>query len=276
MEINTFMELVKSESAAKKYLLKFCWKNHQRCCPKCKNRRLYTLGEGRKRCSRCAYTFHDFSGRFINTGQFTCVQWLWLIKLFELETPPKVMAQQMGIARNTADKVLQTMRQAVAAHALDAPLYIQMGLLAGARPQDPPVFGIMESRGWAFVDVMQGLGVEGLALFRRNFHLRTVTQGRVVYTDRYRNYDTLVFCAPEDAAVAPFRGSGKGYRGRVYVDGKQGFWNFVRERLRKGRGLGARWFPLYLKELEFRYNQRDEDVFSLLAHYLCSMVPKYE
>ena len=35
-------------------------------------------------------------------------------------------------------------------------------------------------------------------------------------------------------------------------------------------------FPLYLKELEFRYNNRDRDLFELVAKYLCDLVPKLE
>ncbi|MEW5733303.1 MAG: DDE transposase, partial [Thermodesulfobacteriota bacterium] len=31
-------------------------------------------------------------------------------------------------------------------------------------------------------------------------------------------------------------------------------------------------FPLYLKEMEFRYNHRNEDLFSLLANLLVSFV----
>lgn len=258
-------------------MLRFCWKNHQRFCPRCRQRKLYKLAQGRRRCSRCGYTFHDFSGRYANVGQFSCAQWLWLVKLFELETPPKVLAEQMAVAQNTADKGVRVLRRAIMAHALDAALYARTGLLGGASQDAPPVFGILERGGWAFVDLMQEMSVEALAHFRNNFHLQTVTRGRLVYTDRYRHYDTLVFYAGDGLLLAPFKGQGRTRAAKgVYVDGKQGFWSYVRERLRRGRGVGARYFPFYLKELEFRYNHRQEDIFPLLVRFLCSFVPDHE
>ncbi|MEF9475887.1 MAG: DDE transposase, partial [Candidatus Mariimomonas ferrooxydans] len=33
-------------------------------------------------------------------------------------------------------------------------------------------------------------------------------------------------------------------------------------------------FPLYLKEMEFRYNNRNKDIFPLLVKNLCNTVPK--
>ncbi|MHA1410945.1 MAG: IS1595 family transposase, partial [Candidatus Odinarchaeia archaeon] len=35
-------------------------------------------------------------------------------------------------------------------------------------------------------------------------------------------------------------------------------------------------FPLYLKELEFRYNHRHADIFEKVADYLCDLVPELE
>ena len=34
-------------------------------------------------------------------------------------------------------------------------------------------------------------------------------------------------------------------------------------------------FPLYLKELEFRYNNRYLDVFDKITDYLCDLVPEF-
>jgi len=97
MDLSTYYNLISSESNARKYLLGKCFKNHQRFCPRCNNRKLYKLKGGRYRCSRCSYTFHDFSGRWINQGRLTCVQWLFLIKLFELEVSVRKMSLQEKI-----------------------------------------------------------------------------------------------------------------------------------------------------------------------------------
>ena len=41
-------------------------------------------------------------------------------------------------------------------------------------------------------------------------------------------------------------------------------------------GISAKNFPLYLKELEFRYNHRDELIFEHIAQFLSDQVPDPE
>jgi transposase-like protein len=48
---------------------------------------------------------------------------------------------------------------------------------------------------------------------------------------------------------------------------------FAKERLIKFHGVSKAYFPLYLKEMEFRYNHRDENIFQILAKYICNLVP---
>ena len=131
MDLKVYYRLISSEGKAKK-----CLKNHHRFCPRCRCRKLYKLREGRYRCSRCQYTFHEFSGRWINQGRLTCVQWLSLIKLFELEVSVRKMAQQMGLSYGTVYRAIQTIRLAIVSQAQDAAL-----LLGGEIELDESYFG---------------------------------------------------------------------------------------------------------------------------------------
>ena len=94
--------------------------------------------------------------------------------------------------------------------------------------------------------------------------------GGVVYSDRFRRYDTLLVCGSDILA-----------QGLVAIPGRcpaveqqeKGFWPFATRRLARYRGITSRKFPLYLKELEFRYNHRDEDLEPLVLEMLCALVP---
>ena len=44
----------------------------------------------------------------------------------------------------------------------------------------------------------------------------------------------------------------------VYINGIEGFWSFAKENMAKHHK-----FLLYIKEMEWRYNNRDEDTFSI-------------
>jgi transposase len=247
-----------------------CWvfagKTIKRHCPRCRERRLYRLASGRRRCSRCDYTFHDFSQRFLNLCGLSCRQWLWFLKLTELWTPARDMAGQMGVAYATALKAQDTLRRAILAQALDARALRQAE--AEADPQASPVFGLVEIGGVAICDVLPDVTAESLLHFKLNFRLKTASQGPVVYTAPYRNYLTLLGCGP---ALWPTR--------LIHHDDKRlpadagGFWPWAKRQLSGQRGLGPATFALRLKELELRYNYRDQDVFPLLAKALCGFVP---
>ena len=118
MDLTTYERLIKTEFAARNYLLGFCFENHQRFCPRCETRKLYRLKDGRRRCSSCRYTFHDFTGRWINRGNLTPGQWLRLVKLFELELSTRKISQQLGISYDSVYGAIHTIRAAILALSL--------------------------------------------------------------------------------------------------------------------------------------------------------------
>ncbi|MFZ5812154.1 MAG: transposase [Thermodesulfobacteriota bacterium] len=276
LDVIGFNDVVSSESAARRFFLGFCWKNHQRFCPRCRERRLYRLAEGRRRCSRCGYTFHDFSRRFIGACAFDCRQWMWFLKLFELGVAPRDMAVQMRVAYHTVLKAQDVLRRAILATALDAGLLYRAGLWPGpgtgrplAEMTDSPVFGLIEVGGMAICDVMADMTPEDVLLFKCNFRLRTASVGGVVYTAPYQNYQTLVCCGPSLWPSRLIRHEDK----NLPADAT-GFWIFAKRRLAFLRGVDPGHFPLHLKEWELRYNHRDEGLMEAMAKALCGFVPE--
>jgi transposase len=281
MDLTTYERLVKTENAARKYLLGFCFENHQRFCPRCKEKKLYRLADDRRRCSSCHYTFHDFSGRWINQGNLTAGQWLRLIKLFELELSIRKIAQQLRLSYNAAYKAVHTIRAAILAHSTDGDVSLSGevevdesyfgGKRKGKRGRGAagkvPVFGILEREGRVFVEVLPTTRAKDVLALT----VKKVRRGSIVYTDRYRSYDALMFCGYRHLRVD----HGKYFsRGRVYINGLEGFWSYAKERIMKYHGVSPRRFPYYLKELEFRYNHRKMDLFPLITRCLCNLVPK--
>jgi len=280
MDILSFHRLIKSESAAQKYLSKYCLKNGHRYCPRCGVRKLYKLQDGRRRCSRCLYTFHDFSGRWINRGGLSCAQWLWLIKLFDLEASTRRISKEMNVAYRTAYKAVTTMRMAILAHAKDAEKLlggvVEMdeayfgGRRKGKRGRGAggkvPVFGILERKGQVSVEVVSDVKTRTLL----SLTTQKVKWGSIIYTDRFQVYDALMsYGYKHDTINHKVRFA----RGKVYINGIEGFWSFAKERLMKFHGMSPHTFPLYIKEMEFKYNYRHQDTFHVLAKYLCDLVP---
>lgn len=281
MDLNIYHKLIKSENNAYKYLSKKCRKNGHRFCPRCNQRKLYKLKDNRRRCSRCKYTFHDFSGRWINHGRFTCIQWLSLIKLFELEQSVRKIAEQMNVSYNTAYNGIQAIRYSILVHAQDAAellsgeIELDESYFGGRRKGNRgrgaagkvPVFGILERQGKVIVTVVPDVSAETLI----GLTVKTVRRGSIVYTDKFRSYNSLMFCGYRHLKVDHNK---RFSSGKVYINGLEGFWSWAKERIIKHHGISKEKFPLYLKELEFRYNHRHTDLFENVANCLCDLVPK--
>ncbi len=95
--------------------------------------------------------------------------------------------------------------------------------------------------------------------------IKKVKRESLIYTDKYKGYDGLVMYGFRHERID----HGKRFvNGKVYINGIEGFWSYAKERLLRCHGLFVQLFPLYLKELEFRYNMRNKDLYEELLNIL--------
>ncbi|MDD9856744.1 MAG: IS1595 family transposase [Gammaproteobacteria bacterium] len=69
-------------------------------------------------------------------------------------------------------------------------------------------------------------------------------------------------------------GHGEWARGAAHINGIEGFWGFAKSRLAKFRGMSKHTFYLHLKECEFRFNHRHDEVYETLLES-CRKRPSY-
>jgi transposase len=278
MDLKSFEYLIKNEQSVKHYLVRSCWKNYVRFCIRCRARKVYRIRRDRYRCGLCDYEFSDFTGRWLNSVKLPAKDWLWLVKLFELEISARKTSQQLGVSYPTVLKAFHLIRQSIAAHARNGDLFLRGEIEAGQtyfnkghRGPDSdensqnrvPVLGILERKGRVTVEVLQDVNPEAVL----NLTVKKVKTGSIVYTDKYRTFDALMFCGYKHIKVDRKRFS----RDHVYINGLEGFWSFAKERIDKFHGVSKEKFPFYLKEMEFRYNHRQQPIFETLVHYICDL-----
>src|SRR6476469_7399757 len=283
MRIREFQSMVRSPRSAWRTLVQRRWPHFdQRCpvCPVCGTNRAYRLREGRWRCrSRaCSYTFGARTGTWAGLSRVPDDTWLWLVKLFELELTARQAAIQTGVSYPTAHKAFTLLR--CASLAGEAPAWLTHEVEAdesyfGPRrakrsrgdpknrgrstPHQTPVFGILERHGQVQVSVVPDCSAETL----REHTLRWVKRGTLVYTDRWRGYDTLTFCGYRHLRLDHARHFS---RGKVHINGLEGFWSYAKGKFVKHHGVSPAKFPLYLYEWQFRYNHRHENLFDLILN----------
>lgn len=279
MDLQTFEFIGKSENRARLFLRKLCYKKGRVFCTRCHSRKIYRLLGKRYRCKRCGYTFHDFTGRWINRVRISYKQWLWIVKLFELELSTRKIAEQVGLSYPTVHKACSIIRLAIMTqHAnykgwFSGEIEMDESYFGGRRKGKRgrgaagkvPVFGILERHGMVKVEPLKNVTAQSLLTQT----VTTVRRGSIVYTDKFRGYDSLMFCGYRHLQVD----HGKLFSsGKVYINGLEGFWSYAKERLIKFHGVSKEKFPLYLKEMEFRYNHRKENLFDLFLQSICNLV----
>ncbi|MBG0775353.1 MAG: IS1595 family transposase [Desulfovibrionaceae bacterium] len=255
-------------------------------CPRCAHATVYALSGGRLRCAACRYTFTPLTGRWINSGNLAPSDWVFVARLFVEGATAHQAASMSGLSYNTVFKALTVLRFAVLASALDAPSFF--GLETGLRQylrngrvrtlprktqlETSPVFGLMEQGGWAFVDILPNYQSEIVFHFHLSFHLPVARDGNILHTGPFRHYRTLITCAE---AGAPFGVLNTRLRPEIDADSFT-FWSYAKKRLKEFKGITPSRFTLYLKEIEFRYNHRDQDLMPLILERLCARVPEMD
>lgn len=287
MRVQAFQTMIRSDAAARHALRSHRWAGKRTRCPRCVRAPASRLGEGRFRCRRCHYTFGVLTGTWAGQLRVQPVTLLWLLKLFELELTAAQAAVQTGVSYPTALKAFTVVRRAILAEAAPTLLrheveadesyfgprrsrrYRGTGTGRGA-PAKIPVFGILERRGQVQVTVVPDCSADSLL----RATLRTVKRGSLVYTDRWRGYDTLAFCGYRHLRVNHDRQFVRpSARGKVHINGLEGFWSYAKGKLLKFHGVSPAKFPLYLYEMQFRYNHRRENLFTLLLDAVLKPVP---
>jgi len=120
------------------------------------------------------------------------------------------------------------------------------------------VFGILERRGKVKVEIVKDVKADTLL----KEAIRKVKRGSLIYTDRFKSYNGLVMYGFRHERID----HGKRFaNGKAYINGIEGFWSYAKGKLLKFHGLSPEMFPYYLKELEFRYNNRDENLFEKIV-----------
>ncbi len=253
MNVLDFEKLVRSEKTAKHYVLTRCSMVAGLRCPSCSGDRLYEVENGkRRRCPGCGHTFNPFAGRYLNNVKLSANEWLWVVKLFELESSATVIASETGMSYPTALKAIDTIRSAIAAggepRRCEAPDPCR---LLGARNGNG-ASGVTEP-----VD-------EGAILYRLG-----VGGDCLILTERSPEYNHLV-CRDRRIDVVDHGGSFP--KLRVYCNAK-GFWPFAKERFVKYHGIPLDKLPSYLEEMSFRWLNRGTPLFDLILERLCHYAP---
>jgi len=196
-----------------------------------------------------------------------------LLEYFVLGVPAYRLRFRGPVSRPTAERFFRCIREVLSTdQGCTEPL-------CGTIECDETTFGGKRSgkRGWGAAGkilvfgILQRNGiVQVFPVPKRSAHvvrglLRHYTKpGSLYYTDDWHAYATLGLRG-NHVVVRKDKGQPKG---RDHINGIEGFWSYAKHWLYHYRGVPQKFFHVYLGEISFRFNHRNEDLYPLILKLL--------
>ena len=242
-----------------------------RKCPYCGNKQFGKVRRNFYKCYRCKREWSVRKGSILERMKIPFNKFVLALKLFELEIPVLKACKELELSYNTVHKLFMVIRVKIYKKSsednllkgeVEADESYFGGKKKGKRGRGAkskiPVFGILERKGKVKVEIVKDVKSETLL----KETIRKVKRGSLIYTDKFRSYDGLVMYGFRHERIDH---SKRFANGKVYINGIEGFWSYAKGKLLKFHGLSPETFKYYLKELEFRYNNRNENLFDKIV-----------
>lgn len=119
------------------------------------------------------------------------------------------------------------------------------------------VFGLLERDGRVYTRVVEGVSADDLMTIIR----KKTRKGSVYFSDTFKSYNSLKRLGKHHKVNHSKSMVDK--KTKNHINGIEGFWSFAKHILYNYRGVSKYHFPMYLKEVEYRYNHRNDNLFKL-------------
>ena len=196
-----------------------------------------------------------------------------LVKYFAHDLDAQTIAALVNLNRNTINRYLTLIRQRIAELCeRDSPFkgeievdesYFGGKRIKGKRGRGAykktPVFGIFKRGGKVYTEIVPNCAKSTLQGIIRG----RVDPDSVIHSDGWRGYDGLVDLGYKKH-YRVHHGADEFASGHSHINGIESFWSYAKRRLMKFHGIAESTFYLHLKECEFRFNHRSDNIYSLL------------
>ena len=232
-----------------------------RKCVYCDSNKLYKLKNKKVKCKRCK---KYYSLKKLKRD-------MQILYYFYLELSARKTAKELDSNYRLIHRKFMQFRKRIAVHCnteakkLNGEIELDESYFGGKRKGNRGrgannkaiVFGILERKGKIYTKIVENVSKETLMKEIENKTLK----GSVFYTDGWKSYASLEQYGKHNIIR---HDKDEFAKEKNHINGVEGFWSFAKERFHKYHGIKKNNYPMYLKEMEFRFNNRNENVFNLL------------
>ena len=200
-----------------------------------------------------------------------------LIKLFSLDLEAVQIEKITGLSHVTVLKYLKAIRERIAAYCKElTPFsgdievdesYFGAHRVKGKRGRGAYgktiVFGLLKRNGKVYTEIVPNVSRKTL----QSIISGKVTKESTIHSDGFLSYDGLVDLGYKKHYRVQ-HGKNEFANEKSHINGIESFWGYAKTRLSRFRGIPRNTFFLHLKECEFRFNYREENLYLLLLKIL--------
>ena len=219
----------------------------------------------------------ELKNRYVKNAKISEAKFRQLLRYFALDLDAGQIAELSHLSRNTVNRYLKEIRTKIAEYCEE------ISPVAGEIEVDESFFGARRVKG------KRGRGASGktivFGLYKRNGKVYTeivpdcsratlqgiirghIEPGSVIHSDGWPGYNGLVDVGYEKHFRVDHLNN-EFVRGKVHINGIEGFWGFSKSRLAKFKGVPKHTFYLHLKECEFRYNFKNQNIYKVMLKIL--------
>lgn len=214
--------------------------------------------------------------KYINRSKISEAKFRQILRYFTEDFDSTQTSKLTGISRVTISNIYQKLRLRI------MQLTENEEKLSGEIEADESYFGAKRIRG------KRGRGARGkvpvFGLLKRNGKVYTVIvkncerrqlmpiiKGKIledstIYTDGWMSYDSLVLNGYKHYRI--YHSKDEFARGKNHVNGIESFWSYAKRRIAQFNGVPKNKFILHLKESEWRFNHRSDNIYKVLMKEL--------
>lgn len=215
--------------------------------------------------------------RYYKRSRISELKFKEILRCFSLDIDATKTSELTKVNRNTINKIFTLIRLKIFEHTHNAKekfsglieldeSYFGAKRVRGKRGRGAagktPVFGLLKREGEVYVEIVKNCSREELMPIIQG----KILEGSTINTDGWKAYDGLILNGYEHYRV--FHSHNEFARGKCHVNGIESFWSYCKRRLSKFNGMNSDKFILHLKECEFRYNNRDKNLYNILLNII--------
>ena len=232
-----------------------------RKCIFCDKYGLYRLKDKRVKCKNCKKYYSLIKLR----------KDLEILYYFYLEVSARKTANELNLNYGVVHRKFMQFRKLIAEHCnkearkLNGEIELDESYFGGKRKgqrgrganNKTIVFGILERKGKIHTKIVENVSAETLMNEIKN----KTNKGSVFYTDGWKSYASLRQYGKHNIIDH----DKELVNNHNHINGIEGFWSFAKERFHKYHGISKTNYPFYVKEMEFRFNHRNENIYKQLV-----------